>query len=198
MLWHEKLGPILVGSLADYVMIEPSNMQVNHDQFQMSLTPRLELNCNDTPYTNVRDHNAEVTYDQQEAEISFSVRAKLVDKKQADPPEGDSFCRIQYLFTPDGLDILASMEQPGAWGQLNFVLPIISKTGEKVQQLSEDHIRVEKPDGCIDVFSNASFRIMACDGQRVFNHVPGFEAVPLVVDWKPNENPELKIQMEID
>ena len=195
MLWHQTLGPVLTASLTEYVMAEPSNMQANRDRVSMSLTPRLEAICANTRYTNLHDHDADVSYIRNGSEIAFSVSASLLDNDHKPPSAGTLSCRIGYCFTPRDIAILTRLGHTGHHGSLRFVLPVISASNERMERLSETSVRISKPGGSLTVSANSPLAVLDCDGQRVFNHVPGFEAIPLSADWDPDDIPTLRIHI---
>ena len=62
-----------------------------------------------------------------------------------------------------------------------MVLPIISKSGEKVKQTSENRIEIEKPEATVIITSNAPIKIKEMKNERIFNQVPGVEVLPLLM-----------------
>ncbi len=66
----------------------------------------------------------------------------------------------------------------------SLVFPIISPRGEKVTQASPRHIEVEKPEGKVVIESNVNLIIKETEKSRVFNMVPGAEAIPIIA-WFP-------------
>jgi hypothetical protein len=62
-----------------------------------------------------------------------------------------------------------------------LVLPLICPTGEKVTQ-SANRIEIPKPPGSVVIEANAPLRIEKTTRPRIFNLVPGFEAVPIIAE----------------
>jgi hypothetical protein len=63
-----------------------------------------------------------------------------------------------------------------------LVLPIISLPGERVRRLSDRRFVVSKAGGDVAILASAPIEIADTGGgDRVFNLVPGFCAVPFVV-----------------
>ena len=62
-----------------------------------------------------------------------------------------------------------------------LVLPIISKTGKKVVQFSENIIEIHKAEGVVKVTSNVAIKIKTMEKARIFNQVPGMEVLPLLL-----------------
>lgn len=60
-----------------------------------------------------------------------------------------------------------------------ILLPIISQRGEKVTQISDNPIEIKKDSGMLVVEANVSICIKKTKKERVFNMVPGTEALPI-------------------
>lgn len=196
MLWHDKLGPILAGSLAEYVRQEPRNMQLHTDSFTMALTPRLEFKLNGTTFSNIYDLTAKVSWLQKQDEIVAAVDAKLVDKENRIPADGDLPCVIKYRFTNDFVEFFAQLKQkcsPAA--TVSFVLPVISDNSEHVETKADGTFAVNKPNGRLILSANQPLKIIDCGLSRVFNLVPGFEAVPFKIDWDVKNHTDLRVKM---
>ena len=73
--------------------------------------------------------------------------------------------------------------------KVSLVLPIISPSGEKVDRVSKSRIEIKKPNGKIAVQANCPLRIQNTGRERIFNMVPGFEAVPIAADVKFDNGP---------
>ena len=58
---------------------------------------------------------------------------------------------------------------------------IISKSTEKVDVLSSRHIQVQKENGMVKITSDSDIEFLPTTGNRIFNFVPGFEAIPLAI-----------------
>ncbi len=181
MLWHEKLGPVLSASMNRYQMAEPTNMQRNIDPNYMPLTARLQTV--DGKYMSISDLKARISYKEVNDEIEFTVHSKLVDAEQNSPEEGLVNCKLQYIFSGESLEILVQHDCQNE-GEVHFVLPLVSSSNEGYQLDSETSLSIQKNNGILMIKANKKFKILpTLEGKsRVFNHVPGFEAIPLA--WK--------------
>jgi hypothetical protein len=74
-------------------------------------------------------------------------------------------------------------------------LPVVSRTGDKVEQADSRTIRIIKPKGSIMIRLDALHSFEALPKERTFNLVPGFECVPLVITMQPGK--EITIQLEV-
>ncbi len=185
VLYHDKVGLLLASSMARYEMVEPLNMQPQPGE-DFPLTTRLESRRDDGWYTNLYDLTADVkTYDDAQ-QIDIQVKTSLQNESRDKPAGDDSACELQYQFNATHALISASVS-PLAVKEYTaaLVLPIISPSGEEVRRVSETRIEIVKPQGTVVVESDAPMTIKATEKGRVFNMVPGAEAVPIVVQLSP-------------
>jgi len=184
-------------------MNEPDNMQPVTDKFSMALTPRLEIVCEKKRFNNLYDLEARVEKERKRDAIEFHVHARLLHahlhapKSPASPESGEASCTLHYRFTLDAFQISARMQETPAFDRLEFILPVISPTGERVKRKGSDSYVIEKPAGKVVVSSNVTLKIPQFELERVFNHVPGFEAVPLVAEWNVKTKPTLQITLHV-
>jgi hypothetical protein len=61
-----------------------------------------------------------------------------------------------------------------------LVLPVLSPSGEAVRQVSENRIEITKPEGTAVIEATVPLTIGLSRKGRVFNMVPGAEAVPII------------------
>jgi hypothetical protein len=195
LLWHQKLGPVLAGSMATYIMVEKYNMQPNPDEADHPLTPRVELHQNDIWFTQLHDLQASVSHTDENGLIHYQISTRLVSEDQTHPESGPVPAELEYLIEKDSLTIRCRIAHPdpAALGA-TFVLPIISPTGEKVRLAGEHSIQIQKPGGNLTIDSNIPIKIQNVPRGRIFNMVPGFEAVPIIARFAPGQ-PELKLTL---
>jgi hypothetical protein len=93
-------------------------------------------------------------------------------------------CRLRYEFAADAVTIRAQTDRARPETlKLALTLPMISPSGEKVRQVSARRIEIQKPAGVVVIEADVPLRIRATARERAFNLVPGFQAVPIVVDF---------------
>jgi hypothetical protein len=181
MLWHETLGPLLAGSMATYLLVEKYNMQPNPDEADHPLTPRLELRENGTWFTQLHDLEARVESADANGVIDYKIATRLLCADQKHPAAGALPAEIHYRIAKDHLTIRCRVQHPGA----SFILPVISPTGEEVSIIDSQTIRIRKPTGSLTVHSESPLHLQNVPRGRIFNMVPGFEAVPIVIPFSP-------------
>ncbi len=196
MLFHTQVGPLFAGSMARYHLVEKNNMQLHPDAADHSLTPRIELWQDETWFTQLYDLTANVTATDKGGIITFEVLGRLLNDARREPiPEKSAFSLTYQLdseaitFTAQAPDFSSSKNRP------RLVIPLISPTGEKVEQPTPDRIIIHKPQGKVVIQANAPLTIQQTKRTRIFNLVPGFEAVPIFAEIPPSARLECRIRV---
>ncbi|MBM3861525.1 MAG: hypothetical protein FJ395_18020 [Verrucomicrobia bacterium] len=180
MLWHPKLGPLFASSMPHYFPVEPFNMQRHPQREDNPLTPRIELHQGGKWFTQLYDFTAQVKVNDAGGLIKFDVTTRLVDKAFQAPTQGQAECELTYQFDSDSTTI--SARAPGVGtdaARPRLMLPVISPAGEKVVRVSAEKLEIRKPGGTLILESNAPLEIQDSKRSRIFNLVPGFEAIPI-------------------
>ena len=165
LLWHENAGTILVASMNRYQLQEAINMQKDEDPKSMCLTPRFETG----DFKNVNDLKATVTATQTNERIILKSVSSLVQEDQS--PASVAGCETSYTFSKDAVLIHASTQNEAA----SYILPVVSTNNEKVSILSDNKIEIRKKGGMVKIEANVPMKVL----ERVFNFVPGMEALPI-------------------
>lgn len=119
-LYNEKIGPMVMGSVTDYVLVEPTNMQqVKDRQNHKSLLPRLVKTGDGYEYSSTFFLDAIISEKVIENGYSILVETGLSDNKGkklfgAKP-------QIEYTLTENGLTINVKYADG-----LKFLMPLIS------------------------------------------------------------------------
>ncbi|TWU28670.1 hypothetical protein [Bythopirellula polymerisocia] len=180
VLYHNKVGTLLAGSMARYILVEPLNQQPNPGE-DFPLTTRVETFKDGTWYTNLYDLKADVRYTDDGKQVTFDVKTTLQDEDRNVVKGNAATYDIQYLLEDSQVTISAA----SSTGSISnspavLVVPIISPTGEKVRQVSENRVEIEKPGGTVVVEASVPLSIKESKKGRIFNMVPGAEAVPII------------------
>ncbi|MCG2613792.1 hypothetical protein LZZ85_05850 [Terrimonas sp. NA20] len=182
LLWHEKAGIIFSASMNEYQLYESGNMQKDTDPLSMPLTPRIELKRDGIAYTNINDFTATMRSSQSNTGILIETTSKLVDKNQCSPSSGEIHCVINYRFTGEKLFIEFRHDNTDPSLQIQTILPVISASTEKVDKTRRG-IVFKREEGKLQISSNRSFITLPTGTSgRIFNFVPGLEAMPLCVE----------------
>ena len=190
MLWHEKTGAILAASMNEYQLIEADNMQPPVAP-STCLTPRVELRIGDATYMNISDLSAELSVEEQGGRSIVRTESRLVDRDQQNPPLGEVRCHITYTFT-DGLVTLGfRIEDSPYRDSISTIIPVISKAEETIEN-SANSFSINKGATVLKISSDKNLGLMSIDGKRVFNHVPGLQAIPFLI-----KNNESEVEIEV-
>jgi hypothetical protein len=123
--------------------------------------------------------------------VQVYTTAKLVDKDQKGPVAGALDCKVAWQLIERRLE--GSFSYSGSEGSKPLVIfPVISRTGEEVRQVNDHTVTINKEKVWIRVTANTSIKILPTTGGRVFNFVPGLEAVPLSMEGK-----EVIVKLEV-
>ncbi|MDY5821010.1 MAG: hypothetical protein SPJ70_06840 [Candidatus Borkfalkiaceae bacterium] len=119
-LYNRKCGPMIMGSVTDYVLVEPTNMQqVKDRQNHKSLLPRLVRTTNGEEYSSTFYLDAAIS--EEKVNDGYLIRANtgLSDKNGKELVGINP--QIEYALTENGLDVKV-IRADG----LKFVLPLIA------------------------------------------------------------------------
>jgi hypothetical protein len=180
VLHHEHVGTVLASSMARYEMVEPLNMQPQPDE-DFPLTPRIEVRKGDNWFTNLYDLKTDVSFKQNTETISFLAKGILQDDGRNRIGKDQSDFELEYLFEDDKVTVSVPASKIKTNDTRTLVLPVLSPTGEEVRVVSENRIEIDKPEGRVVIECNLPLSIKPTQKRRVFNMVPGAEAVPVII-----------------
>ena len=193
VLWHEKVGPLFTASMAEYLMVEPNNQQPQ-PEVDFCITPRIERFVDNVWYTNIHDLKAVVNFKDEDGVIDFRINTNLTNREK-EIVSVDSEFKLNYLFDKDKTTIKAKRTHKKENGD-TLVLPIISKSGEKIEQPLKNKLKIHKKEGIVTVTSNVSIKIKEIEKERIFNQVPGMEVLPLLISFPENAT-EISCSIEV-
>jgi hypothetical protein len=180
LLHHNSVGTLLAASMAKYILVEERNQQPQPGQ-EFALTPRVEIVQDGRWCTNLYDLEAEVSYAESENAITFDVKTLLQDEDRNQAGGDNSAYHLRYLFEDSKATITAeNLAGVQSTSPAALVLPIISPSGEEVRRVSANRIEIKKPGGTVVIESNIPLSIKQSKKGRIFNMVPGVEAVPII------------------
>jgi hypothetical protein len=179
VLWSKAHGPVMIASTTRYQMHEAANMQLDLDLHSIPLTPRLEYINENNYYRNINDLKAKVEWHTDGDVLVFDCFASLVDGLQQNPASGIMTSHIQYRFSDREVSIKIMTDQN--IDGLNYIFPVVSTNDEKIDNTSSNTMLVHKKAGDLKIVSSTEIKTLATSNGRVFNFVPGMEAIPLAV-----------------
>lgn len=180
VLWHEKVGLLFAASMAEYILVEANNQQLQPGE-DFALTPRIERVVEEVIYTNIQDLKAQVLASDENGIIDFKVNTALTNRDKKILADTENY-QLNYLFDKDKTTIKAIRNSTKENGDA-LILPLISPSDEKVVQVSEKRIEVFKKEGLVILEANVPLRIKATSKNRIFNMVPGVEAIPIIAEF---------------
>lgn len=186
MLWHQKVGPVITASMSTYQLVENFNQQRDKDTNSICLTPRFEVVQDKKLFTNIHDLKAEIKHRETADSILFDTRSALVDDAQS-AYKTPVKCTVNYSFGNDVIMINAECDANNDV-PVKYMLPVISANDEKVTRVSDRELKIQKAGGLLHIVASESFTIGATTKKgRVFNFVPGMEAISIVFASKKVE-----------
>jgi len=193
-LYHNKVGLLFAASMAVYKMVEVLNQQANPGE-DFALTPRIETFKENGWYSNIFDRAASLDSEDKDGEIQIHAKTQLKNKSNEKIEGTASDFELFYQCSSDALQITAKTAQPIA-EPTAFVLPLLSPTGEAVNQVNPNEITIQKPEGLVTIKASVPLKIKEMPGSRTFNMVPGAEAVPIMAYFEKSGT-EVEISIEI-
>jgi len=194
LLCHRRIGPLRTASMTQYQIVEVSNQQVFSDAPHMTLTPRIECST-DRAYTSLSDYGASLTKNVTADEITFQARGRLLSASHQPLPEGQVLYRLAYRFTQSAVEIAASTDSVALNTPIWLIFPVIARSGEAAVIASDGSARIDRKKGHVTVTVSNGHKFMPLPKERIFNLVPGFECVPLIVSIPHGEEVRLRIEV---
>ncbi len=180
VLYHKKVGTLLAASMARYILVEERNQQPQPGQ-DFAFTTRIETRQDDSWYTNLYDLEAGVSFTDDGERITFDVKTRLQDEDRYAVPDDSAAYDLMYQFEKEKVTISASRSGKATSNRpTTLVVPIISPSGEVVRQVADRRIEIDKPGGTVVVECNVPLSIKSSEKGRIFNMVPGAEALPVL------------------
>ncbi len=180
LLYHRSLGPILVGVMTKYQMIECPDQQAPRYPPDMTLTSRIECASENQIYTSLSDFKAALSASASPQQISFVAQGRLLTMDHQGPPKGNTRYHLSYRLSEAKVEIIASTDTAGP-APTRFILPVVSPHGEVTERIDPKTIRVVKKNGHLLIRTDAPQGFEAQDSKRIFSLVPGIECLPLSI-----------------
>ena len=163
LVWHEAVGPLVVGTMADYAIVEARNLQdLRHERTVLSMTPRVEA---DDSSSSARDADAEM-------EATFAAGAvECRAKGRLTGPDGSRGAAYELVFCVDGdsFSIGGTCE-----ADARFVLPVVALATDRVE-IGNGCVRIERGTAVVTIESDLPFELAKTDrGDRAFSPIAGF------------------------
>ena len=194
VLYHQAVGPLFLASMASYKEIEVFNQQPDPDGEDYALTPRVEVRREGKWYTNLYDRDATVRTEDRNGTVHLTADVSLVDETGRSPAGGPLRCRIIYAVSAGEVRITVKA-LVGALPRL--VLPLRSPSPEKVERPRARQLTVDKPGGRVSVETDGKLAVKDTKRDRVFNMVPGIQALPIEIEPAAEEATRLTATIRV-
>lgn len=170
LLYHQTFGVVLAASLTKYRVVEVGNQQVPIGPSHQVLTPRIEA-ANDETITSLNDFSAILTASSEAEGVGFRANGALqgIDHQA---PGG----RYELSYNIGGTVELTALVS-GRDGRL--VLPLIARPDDVVAHPAAGIVVLTRREGRLTITADASCGFAPLPTARIFNLVPGFQAVRL-------------------
>jgi hypothetical protein len=183
LLHHARLGPVLAASMTRYKVVETANQQTPQDGTHQVLTARIEI-VGHEDVSSLNDLAAEFSVQGSPQSVRAAARGRLLTPDGQAPAGGPKY-ELAYDLMPDGLTLKARVTDLPKDATARLVLPIISRRDEPVSRPAPGRMEIAKLGGRLVVESLGG--AFTGDAQaRIFNLVPGFEALALSLPISPD------------
>lgn len=195
LLWNKQVGPVFAATMSLYNLVEAPNMQAYTQKHQMAGTPRIELIENGTMYSNLDDLDTQITYRKEADAHHFRVLTHLVDSKQQPSSAGRATAEINYTFRGNEISIRCLIPETLRKAGAQLTLPLIASPQEK-SSFADNCVRINRKGGIVTLTSNQPLTIAETEANgRIFNPVPGFSFLPVVV--QPNDSGKVEVRISV-
>jgi hypothetical protein len=188
LLHHQRIGPVLVASMTEYQLWEAHNQQVPGDWPTMALTPRIEVDGG----TSLSDFGAVASAKGDADAVVFEASGRLLTASHADPPSGTARGSLRVTVTADAVQVEARSDTDA-----RLVLPIVCAQAEGVSRVDARRVRVQRERGRLLLECEGPAELAAIPERRVFNLVPGFQCVPIVVPLAAGRSASVSLRAEV-
>lgn len=103
---------------------------------------------------------------------------------------------IEYLFKDSCVEISISGNFKALNGIIRYYLPVVSNRQEEFRFSGKNNIDILKSGGKLSVSASLPIMVLDCDNSRIFNHVPGFEAIPLYLELNDTDKCTIQLTFE--
>ncbi len=192
-LYHESAGLLLAGSMAIYKLVEFRNQQPQPGE-DFALTPRVETFIDDCWYSNLFDLSAQLTYNDNPGVAVSESKVCLKDKDGNIVKSTAANFKITHACSANKFAINISSAED-ILKQTSFILPIISTSSEQALQVNEKEIRISKGKETLVIKANVPLKVKGNLQSRIFNMVPGVEALPIIASFNQTNRIEIEMSM---
>ena len=127
LLWKEGAGAVIAGSVYEYKLTEPNNMQPPTGETRhATLIPRAEYEKNGVKYATCLDKSPEIAVHVEEGGVTATVKARFCNVESQLPEDKDLVAEFRYRFTAEGVTVTVKKLNEN----IRFLLPIVEGAGK--------------------------------------------------------------------
>jgi hypothetical protein len=193
LLWNKAIGPVFVSSMTEYSLIEPLNMPQALGPDHQCLTPRIECDS----FRSVNCCGAKVNVEEGADSCHFSVTGELADADGGAPKSAPMPYALRYGFSTDELVIEAEASSDSSAPGTQFVVPVVATGDERASVRDSGCVEIARTGGVLQVTTGAPGGFDVDPEARIFNHVPGVEAIRLVVRLSGKARSPVRIRLSV-
>ena len=163
LAWQEAVGPLVVGTMADYAIVEARNLQdLRRERTVLSMTPRIEA---DDRSSSARETEAEMSATFAAGALECRAKGRLTGR------DGTRGAAYELVSRVDGTAFsIGGTCEAGA----RFVLPVVASATDRVE-IGNGRVRIERGNAVVTIESDLPFELAKTDrGERAFSPIAGF------------------------
>ena len=163
LVWHEAVGPVIVGTMADYAIVEARNLQdLRHERTVLSMTPRIGA---DNRSSSARDADVDMVATFASEAVECRAKGRLTG------PDGTRGAAYELVSRVDGN---AFSLEGSCDADARFILPVVALATDRVE-IGDGRVRIERGGAVVTVESELPFELANTDrGERAFSPIAGF------------------------
>ena len=128
LLWHQRVGTVLLSSVLDYRLLEPLNMQLTlKKSSHRPLTTRLERIVEGKRYSFCYDTGAKIKVEELANKLKIISDAKMVSLEQEELPTP---VLVRVVYTIDENNVHIEAEVKGITDDIRLVVPVIADAAQ--------------------------------------------------------------------
>ena len=185
LVWHASVGPLIVGTMADYAIIEARNLQdLRHERTVLSMMPRLEAR---DLSSSAREGDVEMTASCVSNAVVCRAQGRLTGPRGVRGAAYEFVSRVDA----DAFSIGGECAQDA-----RFILPVVARATDRVE-IGKGVVRIERDGAVITLASGLPFELTQTDrGARAFSPVAGFLYAYLTAPVRADTRFEVRISIE--
>lgn len=188
LLWHAAYGPIFAGSVTEYEMAEPHNMQ-RHRWASDSPIPMLRLAYAGGTYMSVVDPACDYRVVEEEGSVTAMSSGRMMDRcLNLDP--GLARYSMRHAIAKDGVNLSAHVSE-NAVIDARWHLPLVVPNGARVESLGKDAL-IRLRGGTLMLHADRPIQ----NAGMAFCHTPGFRFARLYIVIAPGARANLEIRWQ--